>query len=49
VLKIEHDNGTQFDFWDLRNEDGRSVASGLYIVHVDMGEIGVKVLKLAVL
>ena len=49
VRKISHTNGTQFEQWDLRNSDGRAVASGMYIVRIDMGEIGVKVLKLAVL
>jgi len=49
VRRIEHDNGTQFESWDLRNADGRRVASGIYIVHIDMGAIGVKVLKLGVL
>ncbi len=49
VRKIRHTNGTQFEEWDLRNSDGRAVASGIYIVRIDMGEIGVKVLKLGVL
>ncbi len=49
VRKIRHSTGTQFEEWDLRNKHGRSVATGIYIVRIDMGEIGVKVLKLAVL
>ena len=49
VRKIRHTNGTQFEEWGLRNSDGRAVASGMYIVRIDMGEIGVKVLKLGVL
>jgi hypothetical protein len=35
--------------WDLTNEDRLPVASGIYIIHVDMGEIGAKILKLAVI
>ncbi|MFQ5631787.1 MAG: T9SS type A sorting domain-containing protein [bacterium] len=45
---IEHSNGTPFERWDLRNHIGIAVASGIYIVRIDMGELGVKILKLAV-
>ena len=31
--------------WDLKNQFGIPIASGLYIVHVDAGELGEKVLK----
>ena len=31
--------------WDLRNADGVPVASGVYIIHVDGGELGEKVVK----
>lgn len=48
VMKIQHSNGTQYERWDLRNFIGVSVASGIYIVRIDMGDLGVKVLKLAV-
>jgi hypothetical protein len=31
--------------WDLKNNFGVPIASGLYIIHVDAGELGEKVLK----
>ncbi|MGQ9864432.1 MAG: hypothetical protein ACUVRD_08150 [Bacteroidia bacterium] len=31
--------------WDLKNEQGVPIASGIYIIHVDAGELGQKVLK----
>jgi len=34
--------------WDLRNDNEVPVASGMYIIHVDMGDLGEKVLKAAV-
>jgi hypothetical protein len=34
--------------WDLRNEAGVPVASGIYIVHVEAPGIGSKVLKVVV-
>lgn len=46
VRVIEHDSPTQFRQWDLTNQEGLPVASGVYIVHVDT-EHGEKVLKLA--
>jgi hypothetical protein len=40
-------NGRQFFRWDLTNEAGLPVASGIYIAYVDMPDIGeTKVLKL---
>ena len=39
----------QFATWDLRNSHALPVASGIYIVHVDMPDLGTKkILKLAV-
>lgn len=35
--------------WDLRNDEGIKVASGLYVIHIDSPGIGSKVLKLSVL
>lgn len=50
VRVLEKDDATQFLRWDLRNRDNFPVASGMYIVHVDMPAIGAtKVLKLAVI
>ncbi|MGH7452923.1 MAG: T9SS type A sorting domain-containing protein, partial [bacterium] len=49
VRRIVHDNGTQFEQWDLRNSSDVPVASGIYIARIDMGGLGVKLLKLAIL
>lgn len=32
--------------WDLKNTEGVPVASGLYIVHIDAGDLGEKVVKM---
>ena len=37
-------NVTGWD-WDLKNNYNVSISSGVYIIHVDAGEIGEKVLK----
>ncbi|MCB2205925.1 T9SS type A sorting domain-containing protein [bacterium] len=43
------DDGTQYATWDLQNDNGLPVASGLYYVHIEMPGLGVeKILKLAV-
>lgn len=31
--------------WDLKNQNGITVASGLYIIHIDVPEVGEKILK----
>lgn len=49
VRKIEHTDGSPYEEWDLRNESNIPVASGMYLVHVDCGDLGEKVLKLAVI
>ncbi|MEW6196238.1 MAG: T9SS type A sorting domain-containing protein [Bacteroidota bacterium] len=50
VRKLEKDNSDQFVRWDMLNESRFIVPSGLYIVHIEMPEVGKsKVLKLAVL
>ncbi|MFC1569955.1 T9SS type A sorting domain-containing protein, partial [bacterium] len=48
IRTIHHDNGTQYEEWNFRNEHSRKVASGVYIVHVDCGDLGQRILKLAV-
>jgi len=49
VKTIQKDDLTQFAEWDLRNEASYSVAAGMYIVYIEMPEIGkTKILKLAV-
>lgn len=54
VRTLQHNNSnpatSQRTTWDLKNNDNYPVASGIYIVHVDMPDLGVtKVLKLAVI
>ena len=40
---------TQYQTWDMKNANGYPVASGVYIVHIDMPDIDkTKVLKLAI-
>ncbi|MDP1677361.1 MAG: T9SS type A sorting domain-containing protein [Bacteroidota bacterium] len=47
---IKKDDATQFAQWDLRNEASLPAGAGMYIVHVDMPEIGTtKILKLAII
>jgi hypothetical protein len=47
--EVAGSNG-QFRDWDLANEDNFPVASGMYIVHVDMPEIGAtKILKVGII
>jgi hypothetical protein len=43
------DDASQFMQWDLLNQQRLPVASGMYILHVDMGDLGVKVLKCAII
>jgi hypothetical protein len=51
VKTIEKDDAaTQFQRWDLSNETGLPVASGLYIAYIEMPEIGeTKILKVAII
>ncbi len=40
----------QFDRWNLQNDSGYPVASGIYVVYIDMPDLGTtKILKLAVI
>ncbi|MCK4817693.1 T9SS type A sorting domain-containing protein, partial [bacterium] len=47
VRCIEHMNATPFERWDLMNEVGRPVASGMYIIHIET-EFGNRIIKLGV-
>ena len=53
VRKIEKDNTSQFQQWNLLNHDSLPVASGMYIAHVEVtfpdGSKDSKVLKLAII
>lgn len=52
ITKIDHNKtewaGTSFERWDLKNQYGIPVASGMYIAHIDVKGVGEKVLKIAV-
>ena len=51
VKTINHiSTSGQFDVWDLQNDNNYPVASGIYIVYIDMPGLGTtKILKLAVI
>ncbi len=51
VRTINHvSTSGQFDTWNLQNDSNLPIASGIYIVYVDMPDLGTtKVLKLAVI
>ncbi len=40
-----HSKRQPFQDWDLKNQSGISVASGLYIIHIDVPGVGEKILK----
>ena len=47
VKSLYHTNGTQYEVWDLTNNFGLPVASGMYITHIET-DGGTKILKLGV-
>jgi len=50
VREIRKSSAGQFERWDLANESGFPVGSGLYIVHIDMPALGAtRILKLAII
>jgi hypothetical protein len=50
VRTIKHNSTSQFEPWDLRNDNNYPVASGIYVAYVDMPDLGTsKILKLAVI
>ena len=50
VREIRKNSASQFERWDLANESGLPVGSGLYIAHIEMPGLGgaTKILKLAI-
>jgi hypothetical protein len=48
VRRIDKSDLSQYIDWDLKNDTGNLVASGIYIAHLDMPGIGTKILKIAV-
>lgn len=49
VANFEKSTTTQYQTWNMRNANQFPLASGIYIVHIDMGSAGTKVLKLALI
>jgi hypothetical protein len=51
VREIHKSSASQFERWDLANESGLPVGSGLYIVHIEMPGLNgaTKILKLAII
>jgi hypothetical protein len=50
VRTLQKNSTDQFFQWDLKNESGFPVAAGMYIVYIDMPDLGTtKVLKLGVI
>ncbi len=45
IRQFKKDNSLSYQEWDLKNQYGIPIASGLYIIHVDAYEVGEKVLK----
>ncbi|MDX5320821.1 MAG: T9SS type A sorting domain-containing protein, partial [Bacteroidota bacterium] len=45
VRQIKKDDDATYVDWDLKNHANVPIASGMYIIHVDGGELGEKVLK----
>jgi hypothetical protein len=46
---IYHNNNSGFERWDLRNESGLPVASGMYIAYIEIPNAGNRTLKLAII
>jgi hypothetical protein len=50
VQTLEHDGGTEgYEAWNLRTKDNLDVAPGLYIFHVDAGNLGQSIGKFAII
>ncbi len=49
VRTLEKNDNSSSMTWDLRNEAGLKVASGMYIAHVKVPGVGEKILKLAII
>jgi hypothetical protein len=45
IRTIKKSNPTTFQDWNLKNEVGIPVASGVYLIHVDVPEVGEVILK----
>ena len=45
VKTITKDNALTFQDWTLKNDQGIPIASGLYIIHIDVPGVGERILK----
>jgi len=45
IRRFKKDSPLSYQDWDLKNEYGISIASGIYIVHVDVPGVGEKIVK----
>lgn len=46
VRTFRKDSDSPEQTWDLKNQSGVQVASGPYLIHVDAGDLGIKVVKM---
>jgi hypothetical protein len=49
VRVLEKDDDSQFLRWDLNNQSNFPVASGMYIAHISMPDLGEKIVKFAII
>jgi len=49
IRKLSKDDFASYLDWDLQNEDGKRVGSGMFVAHIEMPEIGNKIMKIAVI
>jgi len=45
IRQVKKDNEISYFEWDLKNNYGIPIASGMYVIHIDAEDIGEKVLK----
>ncbi len=45
IRKFDKDNSNSYIVWDLKNQYGISIASGMYIIHIKSPELGEKIIK----
>ncbi len=49
ISNTEYDLNNPFVKWDLKNDFGIYVASGIYIAHIEIPEVGEKILKIVII
>lgn len=45
VRSIKKDNPLSYQDWDLQNHNGVPIAGGVYVIHIDAGDLGEKIVK----